>query len=59
MKPNLRRILGLCLSEGISYGFTRAHKHTDTPDRSVIETSIYDAVMLQIDEFFDFEETEK
>lgn len=59
MKPNIHRILEMCLSDGISHGFARAHKHTDTPDRSVIETSIYDAIMLQIDEYFDFEEIGK
>lgn len=59
MKPKLLRILEDCIADGIGHGFTRAHKHTDTPDRSVIESQIYDAIFLQIHEYFDFEEIEK
>ena len=59
MKPKIRRLLEECIADGVSYGFTRAHKHTDTPDRSVIESQIHDAVMAEIDEFFDFDEVPK
>lgn len=56
MKPKIYRLLELCICEGLAYGFSRAHKHSNAPDRSVIETEQYNAIMAEINEYFTFED---
>jgi hypothetical protein len=55
MKPNIRTILTLAIERGIDWGYTRAHKYTDTPDESRIKESIETEIWNEIDEVFDFE----
>lgn len=42
------------LEDGIRCGLQRSHKHTDNPSDEDIERSIYDAVVSEICEVFDF-----
>ena len=55
MKPNIRTILTQAIERGIDWGYTRAHKYTDTPDESRIKESIETEIWNEIDEVFDFE----
>jgi hypothetical protein len=55
MKPNIRTILTLAIERGIDWGWSRAHKYTDTPDESRIKESIETEIWNEIDEVFDFE----
>jgi hypothetical protein len=49
-------ILADCIERGIELGYNRAHKHNDTPDSGEIRNQIYDAVIMEIAEYFTFEE---
>lgn len=56
MKPNIRRILERAIDEGISYGYHRAHKYTDTPDEHLLSERINYGIWLEIDSIFAFDE---
>ena len=55
MQPNIRTILAKRIEQGIEYGWSRAHKHTDEPHPSKIIESIEIEIWNEIDEVFDFE----
>jgi hypothetical protein len=56
MKPNTYKIIATAVDTGTLLGWHRAHKHTDTPTDEQVHDAIVDAVMLEICEWFDFEE---
>jgi hypothetical protein len=56
MKPRTYKILGDAVESGIKYGYNRAHKHTDAPDRDLLMAEIYNAIMYEIDQVFSFED---
>lgn len=56
VKVNLYRVISDQVENGIEYGWSRAHKHTNKPDEDLIRSAIYDAVMLYIAEYIDFGE---
>lgn len=56
MKVNEYKVLQDCIERGISIGYSRAFKHTDTPSDQAIKSAIEDAVMLEICEYFEFDE---
>jgi hypothetical protein len=58
MKAKTYSLIEKCVEEGIRHGFSKAHKHDMNPSQSVIEMSIHDAVMLEISEWFTFDELE-
>ena len=55
MKPNIRTILTQAIERGIDYGWSRAHKHTDSPTTESIVEQIEIEIWNEIDEMFDFE----
>ncbi len=59
MTPKDYRLLVRCVEEGVQYGYNRAHKHTDSPSEDLLKTNIEDAVLAEIGEWFDFDETAK
>ena len=56
MKPRIRQILERAIDEGISYGYHRAHKYTDTPDENLLSERINYGIWLEIDSIFAFDE---
>jgi hypothetical protein len=56
VKPNEYLILSECVEDGINLGYTRAHKHTDTPTEQQIKEAIEQAVMTEICQYFLFED---
>ena len=58
MKPKFRVILEQAIEEGVRRGYSRAHKHVESPTEGSIIEHIEDAVMSSIYEYFDFEENE-
>jgi hypothetical protein len=58
MKPDLYRILSMAVRDGAAIGYRRAYKHDDSPDEDRIIDAIENAVMMQICEWFRFEERE-
>jgi hypothetical protein len=56
MKAKIRVILEMAIEEGVRRGYSRAHKHVETPTEGAIIEQIEDAVMSQIYEYFTFDE---
>lgn len=56
MTPKFIQLLEVCISDGIQMGHNRAYKHTDAPERHVINEAIFNAVLEEIHEWFDFDE---
>ena len=57
MKANIRGILERCIEDGIARGYRQAHKHVDKPSEGYTVDAISAAIWLEIDCYFDFEET--
>jgi hypothetical protein len=56
MTPRFKKLLEMCIENGIEYGWRRAHKHTDDPTEDVIKGEISHAIELEMYEWFEFEE---
>lgn len=56
MTPKFYPLLQRCVEEGVQRGYARAHKHGDLPPEHAVRAAIEDAVMLEINEWFDFPE---
>ena len=56
MKPKTRLVLEMAIKEGISFGWNRAHKHTETPDEDVVKQQIEQHIWNSIYEWFDMGE---
>ena len=59
MKPKFLPVLEMAIADGISAGWYRAHKHTDTPDEGMIKQAMEEEVWNQLYEWFDFPEPEE
>ena len=59
MKPKFHIVLETAIKQGVSYGYSRAHKHVENPTEGAIIDSICTNVMDCIYEWFDFEEDNK
>lgn len=59
MKPKLIPLLEHCIETGISLGYNRAFKHNDKPTKEEFEHEIHKAIMNEIYEWFDFDETQE
>jgi hypothetical protein len=58
MRTNSRAVLERCIEEGTKRGYTRAFKHTDSPSEAGILQSIEDAIWLEIDTYFTFNDND-
>jgi hypothetical protein len=56
MKPKFREVLEMAISEGVQFGYRRAHKHVENPPEGAIIDSICENVMDCIYEWFEFED---
>lgn len=56
MKANEYKLMDRCIEEGVQLGFHRARKHTEEPSQSQLMESIRNAIMLEICEWFEFDE---
>ena len=59
MKPKIYNLLRECIEDGASRGVMRAFKHTDTPDMDTIVEQVQQAVMNEIHEWFEFDDTKE
>jgi hypothetical protein len=55
MKVKEYNVLVDCVERGIGIGMNRAYKYSETPTRAYIEEQIADAVLLEISEYFTFD----
>jgi len=61
MRPKFYILLMRCIEDGIDIGYQRAFKHTDTPvvtSEDQIKKAVMDAIALEINEWFDFDDAE-
>jgi len=56
MRVNAYNVLSRAVEEGVTVGWTRAHKHTDKPTRQTVEDQIVNEVLNAISEVFDFDD---
>ena len=59
MTPNHYKLLQRCVEEGLKLGYNRAHKHNDAPEPEQIMEAQEQAIMDEVCEWFDFEDTVK
>ena len=59
MKANEYKILEECVERGVDYGYQRAFKHTDNPSEDVIKECISRNIMMEICEYFNFEDNKE
>jgi hypothetical protein len=45
-----------CVERGVTLGWNRAYKHSDTPTTSYVHEQIANAVLLEISEYFNFDD---
>ena len=58
MKVKSYRVLQRALEEGFEWGWQRAHKHTDTPAKQMIQENVLREIGNAIDEVFHFDDDE-
>lgn len=58
LKVRAYPVLCRAIEDGVTYGWRRAHKHIDAPDARTIEEPIVTAVINEICQYFDFDDTE-
>ena len=56
MKVKEYTVLVDCVERGVAMGMNRAYKYSETPTRAYINEQIADAVMLEISEYFTFDD---
>jgi hypothetical protein len=56
MKPKFLPLLERCITDGIERGYARAHKYEEAPDVHTIKDQIYENIMHELYESFDFPE---
>lgn len=54
MKVKMYTLIQQIVEQGIDAGYTRAHKHTDTPIEETIKHCIEQYIMQGFDEYFEF-----
>lgn len=55
MKVRTYSVIDRAVTDGINYGWNRAHKYTDSPSEDEIKQQMMIAVMHEMCEWFDFE----
>jgi len=56
MKPDTYKLIQMCVESGVERGLQRVKKHIDEPTDEQIHYAIKQEVMLEIREWFEFEE---
>lgn len=59
MKLKAYRIVSDAVERAVSYGYNRAHKHTDDPGDETIKDAIYNEVMNELSDIIDWEAGEE
>jgi hypothetical protein len=54
MRVRAYEVFRRAVEEGVSIGWRRAHKHTDSPGEDAIKDQILTEVLNAVDEVFDF-----
>ena len=59
MKPKFYPVLQMAVEDGVTYGLTRAHKHTDKPTHDQVVNAVTEAVLNSICEWFDLDQDQE
>ena len=54
MTPKFNLVLEQCIEVGITRGYNQAHKHNDNPTQQYVEECIYNCIMGELYEWFEF-----
>jgi hypothetical protein len=54
MKVDTYKLISNCIERGIDIGWQRAHKYTDHPEVGHLKETIYDNILIEICEYFNF-----
>jgi hypothetical protein len=57
MKPNYYQIIQDCIERGVDAGYNKAFKHSEIPDERTIKEELERYVMLEICNYFNFEDS--
>ena len=55
MKIKMYPLIAAIVEEGVRAGYSRAHKHTDTPDPETIKQCVEEYIMSGFDDYFKFD----
>ena len=55
VRINVYTVILNAVQEGVSRGWRKAHKHTETPSDEAIVSGIMDSVMLELSEILKFD----
>ena len=53
MKPKFQNVLGMCIQQGIAFGYARAYKHTEKPTEADLKREIEQEIWNEIWEWFE------
>ena len=56
IRVNTYAVLARAAEEGVAYGWSRGHKHTQTPSPEAVQQAIEDAVMNEVSVWFSFDD---
>jgi len=56
MKAKEYQLMQECVMNGVARGFRVAYKHTDDPSNEMVQEKLWQEIMSEIAEWFDFEE---
>lgn len=56
LRVNSYAVLYRAIEEGIDYGWTRAHKHTDHPDEAMTKDQILQGILNEVCAYFNFDD---
>ena len=56
MKPHILKLLETCIENGVSLGYSRAHKHNDIPTEQEVTREITKAIEYELHDWFTFDE---
>ena len=56
MKANDYLVLQMCIENGLTRGYLRAHKHTEEPSEQLMLDVMEQSIMEDICEWFEFDE---
>lgn len=59
MTPKIKKLVTECVENGITSGYVRAHKGEGAPDEHTIKEHIFDAIMKNFSDWFEFYEDEE
>lgn len=59
MRLKAYRIVSDAVERAVSYGYNRAHKHTEAPGKDGIVDAIYNEVMNELSDIIDWDEGEE